>query len=189
MKTIETKVYSFDELNTEAKQTVIEGMREKSYQNNDFASWAIDDCALLEPPHKELEKLFKDKYNFPLIQNNRNVYFDTDRNRHIDISKAMEIQNSTQFLKWLGLNDRLIDKVDYDIQADTIIFDNNSHLFFTTIEEAKIEAAIEKFEDHCENILKAIENDIEYRFTDEAIIEDINGNDYEFTEDGKQFNF
>lgn len=34
---------------------------------------------------------------------------------------------------------------------------------------------------------KSIENEIDYRNTDEAIIEDIQENDYEYTKDGNQF--
>lgn len=184
MKTIEIKLYKFSELSEEAKQNAIEDTRNSYYEDNDFANWAIDDCALLEPTEKELQKLFGEKYDFPLIKNNRKIYFDTDRNRHIDISNAMEIQNSTQFLQWLGLNKRLIDKCDYTILEDSIEFSNQSHLEFTAIEEEKLSVAVDKFEEHCQDVLRRIENDIDYRFSDECIKEDIEANDYDFTEDG-----
>ena len=187
MGTIITKVYKFDELSEQAKQTAIEEVRNKYYQDNDFANWAVDDCALFEPKHEELSKLFGKDYDFPLIKNNRRVYFDTDQNRYIDISCAMEIQKSTQFLKWLGLNNRLIDKVDYTICEDTIEFNNQSHLEFTEQELIKITEAVDKFEEHCQEILNRIEAGIDYRFTDEAIIEDIEANDYEFLSNGKGY--
>lgn len=184
MKTIEIKLYKFSELSEEAKQKAIEDTRNSYYEYNEFSKWAIDDCALLEPIEKELIKLFGKSYDFPLIKNNRKVYFSLDRNRYIDISKAMEIQNSTQFLTWLGLNKRLIDKVDFTIGEDTIEFSNQSHLEFTVIEEEKLSNAVSKFEDHCQNILKQIEDSIDFRFTDECIEEDLEANDYDFTEDG-----
>lgn len=187
MRTIRTKIYSFGELTPEAKEVAINEIRNSYYKDNDFAHWVIDNCSLLEPPHKELEELFGKKYDFPLIKNNRKVYFDTDRNRHIDISNAMEIQNSKQFLKWLGLNNRLIEKVDFTIGEDTIEFMNCGKQDFTEIETNKIVLAVDKFENHCEDILKRIEADIDYRFTDESIIEDIEANDYEFLSSGKKY--
>ena len=184
MKTIEIKLYKFEELSKEAKQNAIEDTRNSYYENNDFSEWAIDDCALLEPKEKELQKLFGKEYNFPLIKNNRKIYFDTDRNRHLDISRAMEITNSNQFLNWLGLNKRLIDKCDYFILEDTIEFSNQSHLAFTAIEEEKLSNAVDKFKNHCGGILKQIEESIDFRFTDECITDDLEANDYDFTEKG-----
>ncbi len=183
MRTIETKVYSFNELSEEAKQKAIETIRDINYEYNDFAEWAIDDCSLLEPMEKEISK-FKN-YDFPLIKNNRKIYFSLGRNRYIDISRAMEIQDDKMFLNWLGIDNRLIDKISFEIGKDTIDFE--IHLELTEIQEQKLERAKEKFEDHCEDILNRIENDIDYRFSDEAIIEDIEANDYEFTEEGKRY--
>jgi hypothetical protein len=97
----------------------------------------------------------------------------------------MEIQDDKMFLNWLGIDNRLIDKISFEIGKDTIDF--KIHLELTEIQEQKLERAKEKFEDHCEDILNRIENDIDYRFSDEAIIEDIEANDYEFTEEGKRY--
>lgn len=195
MRTHRTKVYQFNELNEQAKQNAIEKVRSEYYEDNDFASWAIDDCALLEPIEKELMDLFETEYNFPLIKNNRKVYFSLDRDRYIDISNAMEIQNTTQFLLWLGIKESdFLDEegfsiLDYKIGKDTIEFDTTDwRTEFTKEQETILESAKEKFEEHCEDILKRIERDIDYRFTNEAITEDILANDYEFTKDGKIFN-
>ena len=187
MRTKRIKLYSFEELTNEAKQNAISKERNNRYEYNDFAEWALDDCSLLEPNGKELTKLFGKDYKFPLLENNRKIYFSLDRGRYIDISNALEIQNSRQFLKWLGLNDRLIEKVDYSIGTDTIEISNQSHLEFTEIEQGKIDKAIEKFEDHCNDILNRIENSIDYRFTDECIKEDLIANEYEFLKDGTQY--
>lgn len=182
MRTITTTIYSFDELSEQAKQKAIENIRECYYVDNDFAQWVIDDCSLLEP--KELQN--EDSI---LIENNRKVYFDLDRNKHLDISQAMEIKNSTKFLKWLGLNDNLIDKVDYTIHADEIEFSNQSDDEFTEGDMIVLDLAEEKFKNHCNYILERIEMGIEYRYSDEGITEDIYNNDWEFTEDGKTLIF
>ena len=194
MRTVRTKVYNFEELSQEAKQVAIEEIRNSHYEYNDFASWAIDDCALLEPIEKELTDLFGTEYKFPLIKNNRKVYFSLDRDRNIDISNAMEIQNNTQFLKWLGIDEsKFLDEdgfsiLDYKIGKDTIEFDTTDwNIEFTKEQEEILENAVKKFEEHCEDILRSIEREIDYRFTDEAIIEDIESNDYEFLKKGEQF--
>lgn len=189
MKTIELKLHSFDELKQEAKEKAIEKVRETYYEHNDFAHWAIDDCSLFEPKHVELENLFGDEYKFPLIKNTReNIYFSTDRNRFIDCADAMVVTNDVHFYEWLGIPQEVYEAEDfsYSIQtpryrgADTtIIFDG-----FISDYGDVIDNAIEKFESHVFDILMRIENDIDYRFTDEAIIEDIISNEYEFLEDG-----
>ena len=192
MRTIRTKVYKFDELSEQAKQVAIEEVRNEYYQDNDFANWAIDDCALLEPKHEELSKLFGKDYDFPLIKNTReNIDFDTDRNRYLDCSNAIEITNQEQFLKWLGLTDEIINGEDFSFSIFTPSFRNAD----TTIDfdgfDSKFDEVIynaqNKFKNHIEDVLKRIEADIDYRFTDEAIIEDIEANDYECLSKGKGY--
>jgi len=189
MRTIETKVFNYEELNKEAQDNAIEAVRETYENGNDFWEWAVDDCALFEPREKELIELFGEDYNFPLIKNTReSIYFDTDRNRFLDCEKAMEITNKRQFLLWLGIDTNIegLNEIEFDIftsnyrNADTVInFDNYSSDFDEVIYNAE-----NKFKDLIEDVLERIEADIDYRFTDEAIIEDIEANGYEFTEDG-----
>ena len=192
MRTIRTKVYKFDELSEQAKQVAIEEMRNEYYQDNDFANWAVDDCALFEPKEKELIELFGKGYNFPLIENTReSIYFGTDRNRFLDCEKAMKITNKRQFLLWLGIDTSIegLNEIEFNIftpnyrNADTVIdFDNYTGDFDEVIYNAE-----NKFKDLIEDVLKRIEADIDYRFTDEAIIEDIEANDYEFLSNGKGY--
>ena len=184
MRTIETTVYSFDELNDSAKEKAIENIRESYYRYNDFSEYVLDDCYLLEPRREELN-IFPE-YKDILIKNNRKIYYSLDRNKYIDISGAMEIQDSRLFLKWLGLDDDLIDKVDYTILKDEIEFSNQSDDEFTDDEITILEDAEIKFNLHCQDILNSIEESIDYCFSDESIIEDIYANELEFTEDGNR---
>ena len=193
MKTIEIKLYEFSELNKDAKNNAIEQIRNSYYQHNDFSEWAIDDCGLLEPKNEELAKILGKDYKFPLLKNTRkNFYFSCDRNWFIDISEAMEVTDEDDFLKWLGIDDQKFRNedgfltLDYKIGKDTIEFElNDFSIDFTDAQNDILEDATKKFEDHCEDILKNIKSSIDYRFTDEAIIEDIEANDYEFTENGE----
>ena len=190
MRTIRTKVYKFDELSEQAKQVAIEEVRNEYYEYNDFANWAVDDCALFEPKEKELVELFGEEYNFPLIKNTReSIYFDTERNRFLDCEKAMQITNKKQFLLWLGIDveDEAFENIYFEIitpnyrNASTeIAFDDYDERFGDIIDMAE-----EKFNSLIRDIIDRIEADIDYRFTDEAIIEDIEANDYEFLSNGK----
>lgn len=191
MRIIETKLFLFEELSEESKIEAIENRRNLLYESNDFLSWSIDDCYLLEPPQKELEKLYKTlkiQSKDILIKNNRKVYVDLYY-KTINISKAMEIQDNYLFLKWLGLNDRLINKVTFEIGKDTINIDLDcfQDCKLTKIEENKIDKAIEKFEQHCINILNNINESYNYYFSDECIIDDLIINLCEFTEEGKMY--
>jgi hypothetical protein len=173
MRTITTpnfKVYLFDELSKEAKKKAIENQRSKYYEYNDFCEWAIDDCFLLEPKHQELMDLFGEDFykelnkhkkykDEPLIKNNRKIYFSLDRDRHIDISNAMEIQDNDLFLKWLGVTDKMIreDVVYFTIGKDTIDFEENRiDKDFTDENVEVLDEAKEKFEAHCQDILNRL---------------------------------
>ena len=135
--------------------------------------------------------IFED-YNFPLIKNTREgIYFNTERDRFVDCSNAIEITNEKQLLLWLGIDINIVGLEDivYSFftprfrNADTTIdFDNYSSEF-----DSLIILAQEKFNNHIQEVLKRIEADIDYRFTDEAIIEDIEANDYEFLSNGKRY--
>lgn len=192
MRTIRTKVYKFDELSEQAKQVAIEEVRNEYYEYNDFANWAVDDCALFEPKEKELVELFGEEYNFPLIKNTReSIYFDTERNRFLDCEKAMQITNKKQFLLWLGIDveDEAFENIYFEIitpnyrNASTeIAFDDYDERFGDIIDMAE-----EKFNSLIRDIIDRIEADIDYRFTDEAITEDILANEYEFLSNGKKY--
>jgi len=193
MRTIETTLYNFDELSKEAQETAIENVRKTYYEHNDFAEWAIDNCGLFEPPHKELEAMFGKDYNFPMIENTReNVYFSTDRNWYLDCAQAMNITNKEHFLLWLGLSEDLTNKIDFSIftpsyrgSGTTIQFEFEDEDDETSANNDILEEATEKFESHVNSILRCLEDNIDYRFTDEAVKEDIEANEYEFTEEGE----
>jgi hypothetical protein len=191
MRTVRTKVYSFEELSQEAKQVAIENYR-NSRALDDVGYWAVDDCALFEPIEKDLIELFGKDYNFPLIKNTRkNIYFDTDRNSFLDCQEAIEVTNDKQFLLWLGIdvNEEGLKDICYSFYTSnyrnvgtTIDFDNYSSDFDSTVLDAQ-----SKFNNYIQDVLKRIEKAIDYRYSDEVITEDILVNEYEFLSNGKRF--
>ena len=193
MKTI-TKtinIYLFDELSEQAKQNAIETQRKIFYEYNDFLAWCIDNCYLLEPKHNELT--FIKEYNVlktPIFNNNRKIYLSLDRDRHIDISNALTITNEDIFYKWLGINKRLQNKITYTIKDDYIEFEENYYNYkpLTEREKQTLKDAEEKTKVHFQEVLDNIEDSYNYFFTDENIIEYLQDNEIEFTEDGNIFN-
>ena len=198
MKTIEVKIYYFNELSAAAQQVAIDQFRNRKYEDSSVAEWVIDDCYLFEPKNAVMEGLFGEEYkklNKPVMANTRKVYFDTERNRHLDADEGIEITNQKMFLIWLGIPEEMHEKVIFTIKnfggryPDTIItFEENECNYEFTAEENKIlENAANKFNDHMEEVLNRIGESIDWQFSDECIAEDIEINEYEYTADGKRY--
>ena len=198
MKTIEVKIYYFNELSAAAQQIAIDQFRDRKYEDSSVAEWVIDDCYLFEPKNAVMEGLFGEEYkklNKPVMANTRKVYFDTERNRHLDADEGIQITNEKMFLIWLGIPEEMHEKVYFTIKnfggrhPDTIItFEENECGYEFTAEENKIlENAAEKFNDHMEEVLNRIGESIDYQFSDEYISEEIEMNEYEYTADGKRY--
>lgn len=199
MKTIEVQIYHFNELSEAAQQIAIDQFRQRKYEDSSVFDWAIDDCFLFEPNHKEMETLFSEEYTKlkkPVIANTRkNIYFDTERNKHLDADEGIEITNEKMFLIWLGIPEEMHEKIYFTIKnnwaryPDTIIRfeENDSDYQFTDQENVILENAAEKFSDHMDEVLDRIEKSIDWQFSDECIAEDIEINEYEYTADGKRY--
>jgi hypothetical protein len=195
MKTIEIQLYSFDELKQEAKENAIEQIRQRRYDDSYIFSWIVDDCYLIEPEHNELIKLCGieyEKLTTPIFKNSRKLYFDLDRNRHIDASNAIEITNEKMFFQWLEIPENMHDMVYYEIKSnnsrypDTFIHfqENDCEYEFTDQENEILKNAKNKFSNHMETVLNRIESSYDYYFTDESIIEHIGSNEIYFQIDG-----
>lgn len=199
MKTIEVQIYHFNELSEAAQQIAIDQFRQRKYEDSSVFDWAIDDCFLFEPNHKEMETLFSEEYTKlkkPVIANTRkNIYFDTERNRHLDADEGIEITNEKMFLIWLGIPEEMHEKIYFTIKnnwtryPDTIIKfeEGETDYQFTDEENVILENAAEKFSDHMDEVLDRIEKSIDWQFSDECIAEDIEINQYEYTADGKRY--
>jgi hypothetical protein len=195
MRTVRTKVYKFEELSQEAKQVAIENYRNSGVLD-DVCYWAVDDCALFEPKQEELDRIGFKGTDFIIANNRKDIYFSTDRNWFLDCVKAMEVKHCDYFYKWLNITDEfLLQKVSFLIftpngrNADTTIEFNCDIDFddFTTEEEKVLENAKIKFDNHIQDVLRRIERDVNYRYSDEDIEENILANEYEFLSNGKQF--
>ena len=213
MRTVRTKVYSFNELSNEAQQTAIEKFRnngietdfiyddaEKTVEafNSLFGtssgrdSWLdvntnnFDDDVLnlkgfrlqkylwnnygyslfIGKYYGNLVKTFKDGSIIPISKEHPAGL------RHVKRNSNVLKENSCVLTGMCYDNDLLQPIYEFLQKRD---FSNCSTTFYDLLNECFY------------SLKKSIENEIDYRNTDEAIIEDIQENDYEFTKDGNQF--
>lgn len=203
MRKLELEIFKFSELTEEAQKKAIQSVR-KQYEDTDrgyeFPLWAIDDCSLFEPKESEIKEFFKEGYLSNIgdpfmIKNNRDgIRFDLDSDI-IYSAEAMEITNRSMFMKWLGLSKSLSEKVSdielLDDQGRTteveFYFDIENLSNLTKEENSNLESARSKFRAHMGYVLRKIQSDVDYRWSDEGIEDDIeNGSDeFEFTKSGK----
>lgn len=207
-RTITTQVFSFSELSPDAQEMAIESYKEELYEGkhgaDDFPRWAIDDCSLLEPKHEEMVALFGENYyidngNQFVFKNLREgITFNTEHpHRHLSFHKALEITNEKMFLIFLGIPEKFHENISYGFYEENHRYpDTKIEFQMENLEllsgksekelEGLISIASEKFDSHRESILERIKDDIDYRYSDESIREDLENNDsIEFTEDGE----
>jgi hypothetical protein len=209
MKTIEVKLYAFDELSEEAKETAIE----KNYDiNTDYEWWdsVYEDfsnlCGALGIDVNLKKTYFNGFYNQG-SGSSFNAEF-----RLMDLLQAIEAKKHIEYapkdapdlfhpdidrrvLKLLGMDDihvycRIKDTnressvtVDVDIDDSRVIYDGN------------VDKELSKIEDYCQEIadelnhwlFKTLEKEYEYLTTNESIAETLRINEYEFTEDGEMY--
>lgn len=189
-------ICSLSELSPEAKATAIENMRSLMRDNEYYEAcrWAIDDCALFEPAHKEMAELFGEDYytqngnNFVFKNNRTNIGYD---DYELHIQQALEITNSSMFKKWLGVPDSLAQWVEYEIIEGNSITEIEFEVTLLNSDprypalQMILENAEAKFAAHVLQIMSRIESGIEEYFSDENVENRIEWNDYEFFEDGK----
>ena len=205
MRKLELEVFQFSELSKEAKVKATQAVREKYEEDglgNDFPLWAMDDCSLFEPKHEEMKSLFEGSYfenigDSFMIKNNRDgIRFDLDSGI-IYSAEAMEITDRSMFMKWLGLSKDLSKKVsDIELLDDEgrtteveFYFETEDLSKLTKYEEVNLESARSKFRAHMLYVLRKIQSDVDYRWSDEGIQDDIeNGSsEFEFTKTGNIF--
>jgi hypothetical protein len=195
----EIKIYKYSELSEAAKKNAVAAYKEEMEENEQHEAqrWAIDDCALFEPKHHELVEILGANYYH---DNGQSFIMKNDREGiewdeySLDIAEALEITNSSMFKKWLGIPEIFLDKVDYVIISATnteIEFDHNELLGDPRTDAlvSILENAEKKFSDLIEEIKVRIDKGIEEYFSDDNVIERIEGDgNVEFLENGKIWN-
>lgn len=173
MRTIQTTVYKFNELTEEGKQLAVK----KLYDINvDYNWWQFvyDDANTVglkisgfdidRGEYVELELIDSARATAELILKNHG-------------EECQTYKDAKQFLtEWSALVEKYSDGVNKDKVTEENEYDFDS-------EADELEREYKKDIEH--EYLKLLRNEYEYRTSDQAIIETIEANDYEFTEDGE----
>lgn len=206
MRTVRTKIYSFDELTEEAKQVAIE-----NYRNN-----FLDHDFIYDEAYKTVEE-FNELFN---LNEGQQSWLDFSTNFENDIenlrglrlqkyiynnfgyklfkSKCFSLWSKTElsykhhkegypvlksrYSRVITENSCVLTGMCYDDDMLKPIYD------FLKQREFNENETFETILNECfKAIEKTIEEEKEYRESDEAIIEDIEANEYEFLKDGKQY--
>lgn len=218
MRTVRTKVYSFNELSSEAQQKAINNFRNNGV-NTDFiyddaynsvkafnevfgtregsCSWLdvnannFDDDILNLKGFRLQKYLWNNYYNnlfkhkfYNAIADNKVLIHPCIEVHKYDVSKGARCSSSNFYysriqkttscvLTGVCYDDDLLQPIyDFLLKRD---FSNCTITFYHLLNDC------------FESLKNSIENEVEYRNSDEAIIEDIQELDYEFTKDGNQF--
>lgn len=194
MKTVTINTYKFAELSEDAQQVAINDQRQSNYENseslyffNDYCNEEVKNFGFTTPKvqyslgYSQGDGLsFSAKSYDNLVQ-----LFINELGIHHSKMAAFIADNCIVELKGNTGRYAYASKSDIDIYLNT----------YASIETPLIDQAIENVQsalteiylDLCRKLENTGYAEIEYQNSDEAIIETIEANDYDFTEDGKLY--
>jgi hypothetical protein len=186
----ETKVYQFNELSDEAKQKALECMYDI---NVDHEWWDYDGLLDLITEEMKSRKIKLSDYPSTLFSYTVEA-FDVDRDWFIQLE--IDVKDDDIFRKFLRIDKRLWEQCEPVFETAprrnattnfwiAIAKDNGNNL--TQREAFIIERAEQIMNDKIDEALIGLRNNYEWLLSEEAIIETIEANEYEFTEDGKLY--
>lgn len=158
MQVIETIVYTFDELNDQAKEKAREWYR----SGFEYPWWSEVQDSL---------KSFCAEFGVSVLD-----YSIGDARREF-------IKTDATNANFRGLKFK-----DFDREAMPTGFCFDCDLRYTFADQFKKNGdALGAFKEALEAFLTSVRDDVEYQYTDESVDENIRANDYQFTENGKIF--
>ncbi len=170
MRTIEVKLYSFEELNEDAKKKAINKF---SDINVDYDWWESDfeDAANIGLKITEFDCYrggIKGSFNLSANEVAANIFKEHGEN-------CGTYKTATKFMEeWQPIFDAYMDE-------------SNEEAYESQESEDKLmELESEFLKDLLGDYLKILRDNYEYNTSEEAIIETIKANEYEFTEEGRQ---
>lgn len=175
MKTISINIFKFNELSEQAKDNAVEKLRDINL-HDDWYECTIDDAATIG---LKIES------------------FDVDRGSHVqgvfteDATKVADLiianhgehceTHKTAARFWEDWN-FLVEKHSDGVDTSCVAYENEQEF-----DNEANELEQEFLNDLCECYLTILRNEYEYLYSEEAVIETIEANDYDFTEDGNLY--
>ena len=162
MKTIEIKVYKFEELDKPTKEKVIENYKYINVEDTFWYDWIKEDFKRLGLEIQEID-LGRRNYIKIYIDN----FKDTSESILQEFGDSVGVKQTAK--NYLDEYEKIQAnfKEDEDVEREVELLD------------------IEYEKEYSEDILSYLRLNYEWEITDEAIINTIEANDYDFTTDGK----
>ena len=162
MKTIEIKLYKYEELDKQTRKKVIENYRYINVEHSTWYEWIKEDFSRLGLEIQEFD-LGRRNYVKIYIEN----FEDTSKNIIEEFGDSVLIkQTAKNYIDEFN-------KIQETFKQDEYI-------------EREIEMLDEEYEkEYSEDILSYLRAEYEWEISDEAIIEEMRANDYDFTIEGK----
>lgn len=193
MKTIEINLYKFDELSEEAKQTAIEKWRESNYETGEVLHFFYENSVEFLK-----EKGFKNpvlKYSLSSSQGDGFSFRADDYEFLHDLVLEAVGTHHPYIAAWLS--DHLIVHIRGNQGRYTYASESDIELeldYYADFHEnvdgiiLKVERAVKDiYMELCKQLEREGYEQIEYENSDEYIIEAIEANDYDFTEEGELY--
>ena len=162
MKTIEIKVYKFEELDEQTKEKVIDNYRTINVEDTFWYEWIKEDFNRLGLEIQEFD-LGRRNYIKIYIDN----FKDTSESILQEFGDSVGVKQTAK--NYLDQYNKILSnfKEDEDIEREVEILDDQYE------------------KEYSEDILSYLRSNYEWEITDEAVINTIEANDYDFTTNGK----
>lgn len=182
-------LYKFDELPEAAQDKAIERYWDI---NVDFDWW--DGDGLTGFTAAEIAKHHLDVKHCDDLLTYDHLYFDLDRGQYIQFDNCRFAHDETA-RKFLGVPAAIWERVDWcfnnphygggNCGTTSLDYDWTGDKELTPKQTTILNRAVERFSDKMHECWRMLRDDYEYRTGKDAIVETIQANDYEFTEDGE----
>ena len=188
MKTIEIKLYEFNELSEKAQERALEDLRDINVESDSWFDYIMEDakefCLSIEEfdlyrKNCEVVFLYNAKETIKAIKENAGgelLGIAQEYEQQIkELFKAYS--DYDKYREWLMERGYTLDGLEFE---DWVLEE-------TEYEEDKENIYIEFLDEIGEYYLSMLQSSYDYSISDEAIIDTIEANGYEFTEDGKLY--
>ena len=206
MKTIELKLYKFDELSEEVQAKVIEKNRDINI-HDDWHEFIIEDWINEEMPSRGFNatKIYYSGFwsqgdgamfvyhgikNDLLKEFVDNILIGTE---HLSPMRKQWILNNVS-ISAVGVHRGYYNhekscshSIYWEVDNGDLHWDTNFYKWLESFGDDFEAFITDKYEDICQDLYRTLEKEYEYFTSDEQIIEALRCNDYDFTEDGDNY--
>ena len=196
MRTIETKIYTFNELSDEAKQKAIEKYYYTNVEYHDWSEWIREDFISQTKDFEVDNVLFSgfhsqgDGAMFEYSSISQELFNEAINSLNIpNYKKSAMIKGGYVNAKGNQLGHYFHEKSCnhiFDFETNNCDHDNIGDLFYDN--SIELESFVtNSYEDIAKELYRSLEKSYEYLTSEESITETLVENEYEFTEEGNIF--